>query len=67
MDLVTVFETQKPTEAELIKSLLAAAEILSFIADENTVLAPLGIRVQVSKSDEKAARDIIASVDSSSE
>lgn len=61
MNLITIFETQNPAEAEVVRATLEAAGIQAFVPDEHTALAPMGVRVQVGAADEIAARDVIAS------
>ena len=66
MKLVTVYRAFNPADAQLIRSLLEAAEIPAIVADENAALstggysvATGGIRVQVPEEHAEAARQLI--------
>ncbi len=69
MEIVTVFRTFQPTEAQLVRSRLEAAGILACVVNENAALAVTGagvpaveIRVEV---DEASAADARALIDAS--
>lgn len=66
MKLVTVYRAFSPVEAQLIRSLLEAADIPVFVADELSALSiegysmsAGGIRVQVPEDRAQDAREII--------
>lgn len=66
MRLVTVYRAFNPVDAQLIRSLLEAAQIPAIVADETAALSMEGysmstggIRVQVAEEHVPAARELI--------
>jgi len=66
MKLVTVYRAFNPADAQLIRSLLEAAEIPAMVADETAALSTEGysmttggIRVQVAEEHAEDARHLI--------
>ena len=66
MKLVTVYRAFNPADAQLIRSLLEAAQIPAMVADETAALSTEGysmttggIRVQVAEEHAAAARELI--------
>ena len=66
MKLVTVYRAFNPADAQLIRSLLEAAEIPAMVADETAALSTEGysmttggIRVQVAEEHVEDARHLI--------
>ena len=65
-ELVTVFEVQNPTKAELIKSILEGSGIKCFIPGENLGLiygGALGIKIQVRAEDFEQAKELLEKID----
>lgn len=70
MELVTIFNTFNPAEAQLVRSRLEAAGLPANVAHETAALstdgygmAVGGIKVQVTKDRVEEARALLASVD----
>lgn len=64
--LITVYEVQNPTTADLVKSILASAGIDCFIPEMNLGLiygGALGLKIQVHPKDLEQAKAIIAQLD----
>jgi hypothetical protein len=66
MKLVTVYRTFSAADAQLVRSLLDAAEIPAMVSDELAALSTEGysmstggIRVQVAAEDVESARELI--------
>ncbi|HTI99611.1 MAG TPA: DUF2007 domain-containing protein [Dongiaceae bacterium] len=68
MELVTIYTSFSPAEAQLVRARLEVAEFHPFVADELAALsmdgyslAAGGIRVQVPDSEAAAAREFLTS------
>jgi hypothetical protein len=66
MDLVTVYRTYNPAEAQLIRSRLDAAGLAAEVINENAAqdlgIGVMNVMVQVPDSEAEEAREIIKSV-----
>lgn len=72
MELVTIFTTFNPAEAQLIRSRLEAAEIPAIVTHETAALTTEGysmsiggIEVQVAEDRAAEARDFLAALENS--